>query len=124
MYNITGGLDLTLSEVNRVSEVVTGLSDPSCNIIFGAVVDEAYNGELHVTIIATGFAQTFEEQLFKSPASRSRQQVQGQQGEAVAVGAAVEEAAVGAGAGAGAGQKLPWGRPDRSSRPFLGKSIF
>ena len=35
MYNITGGKDLTLQEVNRVSEVVTSLADPSCNIIFG-----------------------------------------------------------------------------------------
>ena len=36
VYNITGGPDLTLSEVNRVSEVVTSLADPTCNIIFGA----------------------------------------------------------------------------------------
>jgi cell division protein FtsZ len=36
VYNITGGRDLTLAEVNRVSEVVTALADPSCNIIFGA----------------------------------------------------------------------------------------
>ena len=56
MYNITGGKDLTLQEVNRVSEVVTSLADPNCNIIFGAVVDEAYDGEIHVTIIATGAA--------------------------------------------------------------------
>ena len=54
MYNITGGSDLTLQEVNRVSEVVTSLADASCNIIFGAVVDEQYDGEIHVTIIATG----------------------------------------------------------------------
>ena len=36
VYNITGGRDLTRAEVNRVSEVVTALADPSCNIIFGA----------------------------------------------------------------------------------------
>jgi cell division protein FtsZ len=40
VYNITGGTDLTLMDVNRVSEVVTSLADPSANIIFGAVVDE------------------------------------------------------------------------------------
>lgn len=56
VYNITGGTDLTLQEVNAVSEVVTSLADPSANVIFGAVVDEKYNGEIHVTIIATGFA--------------------------------------------------------------------
>ena len=47
-----------MQEVNRVSEVVTSLADPSCNIIFGAVVDPQYNGEIHVTIIATGFSQS------------------------------------------------------------------
>ena len=45
VFNITGGSDLTLQEVNRVSEVVTALADPSCNIIFGAVIDDQYEGE-------------------------------------------------------------------------------
>ncbi|MEW5316217.1 MAG: hypothetical protein WDW38_007599 [Sanguina aurantia] len=45
VYNISGGKDLTLMEVNRVSEVVTSLADPSCNIIFGAVVDDHQNYE-------------------------------------------------------------------------------
>lgn len=40
VYNITGGHDMTLAEVNRVSQVVTELADPSANVIFGAVVDE------------------------------------------------------------------------------------
>jgi len=56
VYNITGGRDLTLQEVNTVSRVVTGLADPSANVIFGAVIDDRFEGEVHVTIIATGFA--------------------------------------------------------------------
>eukprot|EP00241_Pyramimonas_parkeae_P002595 CAMPEP_0114228394 /NCGR_PEP_ID=MMETSP0058-20121206/2317_1 /TAXON_ID=36894 /ORGANISM="Pyramimonas parkeae, CCMP726" /LENGTH=452 /DNA_ID=CAMNT_0001339333 /DNA_START=36 /DNA_END=1398 /DNA_ORIENTATION=- len=56
VYNITGGKDLTLQEVNTVSQVVTSLADPSANVIFGAVIDDAYEGEVHVTIIATGFS--------------------------------------------------------------------
>lgn len=63
VYNITGGSDMTLSEVNTVSEVVTGLADPGANVIFGAVVDNAYEGEIHVTIIATGFAPSYEDSL-------------------------------------------------------------
>lgn len=63
VYNITGGRDLTLQEVNRVSEVVTSLADQTANVIFGAVIDDQYEGEVHVTIIATGFSQTFEENL-------------------------------------------------------------
>uniref|UniRef100_A0A161ZTQ0 Uncharacterized protein n=1 Tax=Daucus carota subsp. sativus TaxID=79200 RepID=A0A161ZTQ0_DAUCS len=67
VYNITGGKDITLQEVNRVSQVVTSLADPSANIIFGAVVDERYNGEIHVTIVATGFAQSFQKTFLTEP---------------------------------------------------------
>ena len=68
VYNITGGKDLTLQEVNRVSEVVTSLADPSANVIFGAVIDDQYEGEVHVTIIATGFNPTFEENILQGKA--------------------------------------------------------
>ncbi|KAK6934519.1 Tubulin/FtsZ, GTPase domain [Dillenia turbinata] len=67
VYNITGGKDITLQEVNRVSQVVTSLADPSANIIFGAVVDDRYNGEIHVTIIATGFSQSFQKTILTDP---------------------------------------------------------
>ncbi|KAG0600479.1 hypothetical protein M758_11G037600 [Ceratodon purpureus] len=71
VYNITGGSDLTLQEVNTVSEIVTGLADPSANIIFGAVVDDKYTGEVHVTIIATGFSHNFQKSLVDPRAARS-----------------------------------------------------
>eukprot|EP00246_Nothoceros_aenigmaticus_P004758 TRINITY_DN16443_c0_g1_i1.p1 TRINITY_DN16443_c0_g1~~TRINITY_DN16443_c0_g1_i1.p1 ORF type:complete len:395 (+),score=84.26 TRINITY_DN16443_c0_g1_i1:128-1186(+) len=70
VYNITGGKDLTLQEVNRVSQVVTSLADPAANIIFGAVVDDRYTGAVNVTIIATGFSQTFQKGLVDGKASR------------------------------------------------------
>ncbi|RZC59786.1 hypothetical protein C5167_007090 [Papaver somniferum] len=73
VYNITGGKDLTLQEVNRVSQIVTSLADPSANIIFGAVIDDRYTGEVHVTIIATGFSQTFQKSLFLDPRSSKRE---------------------------------------------------
>ena len=47
--------------------MVTSLADPSANIIFGAVVDDRYNGEIHVTIIATGFSQSFQKTLLTDP---------------------------------------------------------
>ncbi|KAH7546804.1 hypothetical protein FEM48_Zijuj01G0240000 [Ziziphus jujuba var. spinosa] len=81
VYNITGGKDITLQEVNRVSQVVTSLADPSANIIFGAVVDERYNGEIHVTIIATGFSQSFQKTLLTDPrAAKLIEKVAGDQG--------------------------------------------
>ena len=64
----TGANSQPGAQVNRVSEVVTGLADPSANIIFGAVIDSAYEGEVHVTIIATGFTQSFEENLLSGKA--------------------------------------------------------
>ncbi|KAK7385994.1 hypothetical protein VNO78_32012 [Psophocarpus tetragonolobus] len=85
VYNITGGKDITLQEVNRVSQVVTSLADPSANIIFGAVVDDRYIGEIHVTIIATGFSQSFQKKLLTDPrAAKLLDKVaEGQQSKAV-----------------------------------------
>ncbi|KAL6010271.1 Cell division protein FtsZ 1 [Asimina triloba] len=78
VYNITGGKDITLQEVNRVSQVVTSLADPSANIIFGAVVDDRYTGEIHVTIIATGFSQSFQKTLLTDP--KAAKMAEAQQG--------------------------------------------
>lgn len=56
-------------------QIVTSLADPSANIIFGAVIDDRYTGEIHVTIIATGFSQTFQKTLLMDPKT-SRQEGQ------------------------------------------------
>jgi cell division protein FtsZ len=55
LLNITGGNDLGLFEVNEAAEIVNQASDPSANIIFGAVIDQAMSDEVRVTVIATGF---------------------------------------------------------------------
>ncbi len=55
VINITGGHDLTLVEVNEAAEAVYSVVDPNANIIFGAVIDERLQGELRITVIATGF---------------------------------------------------------------------
>ncbi|KAL8509409.1 hypothetical protein ACS0TY_016568 [Phlomoides rotata] len=55
VWNITGGNDLTLFEVNAAAEVIYDLVDPSANLIFGAVVDPALSGQVSITLIATGF---------------------------------------------------------------------
>ena len=56
VMNITGGRDLTLHEVNSAAESIYDIVDPEANIIFGAVVDEQMQGEIRVTVIATGFS--------------------------------------------------------------------
>jgi len=55
IFNVTGGSDLTLHEVNEAAEVIYNAVDPEANIIFGAVIDEKLQGEVTVTVIATGF---------------------------------------------------------------------
>ncbi|GLT48722.1 hypothetical protein SLA2020_223300 [Shorea laevis] len=55
VWNITGGSDLTLLEVNEAAEVVYDLVDPNANLIFGAVIDESLTGQVSITLIATGF---------------------------------------------------------------------
>ncbi len=56
VLNITGGKDLTLHEVNAAAETIYEIVDPNANIIFGAVIDEKMQGEIRVTVIATGFS--------------------------------------------------------------------
>ncbi|UBF24670.1 cell division protein FtsZ [Kovacikia minuta CCNUW1] len=55
VFNITGGTDLTLHEVNAAAEIIYEVVDPEANIIFGAVIDERMQGEIRITVIATGF---------------------------------------------------------------------
>ncbi|MGG6297313.1 cell division protein FtsZ [Leptolyngbya sp. AN02str] len=56
VFNITGGEDLTLHEVNNAAEIIYEAVDPNANIIFGAVIDNRLQGEVRITVIATGFA--------------------------------------------------------------------
>ncbi|KAG4928426.1 hypothetical protein AAZX31_19G180000 [Glycine max] len=55
VWNITGGSDLTLFEVNVAAEVIYDLVDPTANLIFGAVIDPSLSGQVSITLIATGF---------------------------------------------------------------------
>ena len=55
VINITGGKDMTLEDMTSASEIIYDVVDPEANIIVGAVVDETMEGEIQVTVIATGF---------------------------------------------------------------------
>lgn len=56
LFNITGGNDLSMYEIDEAAKVITEAADPDANIIFGAVINENYTGEMKITVIATGFA--------------------------------------------------------------------
>ncbi len=55
LFNITGGTDLSMFEVDEAARVITETAAPEANIIFGAVIDENYTGQVKCTVIATGF---------------------------------------------------------------------
>ena len=55
LFNVTGGADLALHEVNLAAEIIQRTADPDANIIFGAVVDPNMKDGIRITVIATGF---------------------------------------------------------------------
>ncbi len=55
LFNITGGNDLSMFEVDEAARIITEAAAPEANIIFGAVIDEQYTGQVKITVVATGF---------------------------------------------------------------------
>jgi cell division protein FtsZ len=67
LFNVTGGNDMTLFEVNEAAAIIKETAHPDVNLIFGAVIDPSMDEELRVTVIATGF-----EQPAPTPQARTR----------------------------------------------------
>jgi cell division protein FtsZ len=75
LINITGGSDLTLFEVNEASSIIKEVAHEDAQIIFGSVIDENMQGEIRVTVIATGFGYSKEATTTApliTPAKKSR----------------------------------------------------
>ncbi len=58
LFNVTGGPDMSLFEVNEAAAIIKETAHPDVNLIFGAVIDENMGDEVRITVIATGFEQT------------------------------------------------------------------
>ena len=58
LFNITGGPNLSLFEVNEAAAIIKESAHPECNLIFGAQIDENMGDEVRITVIATGFEQS------------------------------------------------------------------
>lgn len=58
LFNITGGPDMTMTEVEEAAKIISESSDADANIIFGATVDERLIDQMKITVIATGFDET------------------------------------------------------------------
>ena len=59
LFNVIGGLDMSMHEINTVAETITVAADPEANIIFGATINPEIEGEIIVTVVATGFDGTY-----------------------------------------------------------------
>ena len=55
LFNVIGGPDLTMREVDEAAEIIRGLASPDANIIFGTTIDEKMSDQIKITVIATGF---------------------------------------------------------------------
>ena len=71
LINITGGNDLTLGEVHQINEIVHDSVGDDAEIIFGAVNEPAMQGEIRVTVIATGFDRAMQTGTVTEPSSRA-----------------------------------------------------
>ena len=58
LFNIIGGSDLSMAEVNEASKIIAAAADPDANIIFGATIDDTIHDQIRITVIATGFDES------------------------------------------------------------------
>ncbi len=70
LFNITGGNDLTLYDVNEAAEIIRATAHPDVNLIFGAVIDPNMKDEVRITVIATGFERSTATRSHSEVASR------------------------------------------------------
>jgi cell division protein FtsZ len=70
IFAVTGGEDLTPVEVQDAARIVEEIADPDANIIWGMTYDESYQGEVKVTIIATGFSDANQDTMLKAGSMR------------------------------------------------------
>jgi len=59
LFNIIGGNDMTMHEINTAAEAITAAADPDANIIFGATINPDLQGEMIITVVATGFEAAY-----------------------------------------------------------------
>ncbi|MDD2537669.1 MAG: cell division protein FtsZ [Candidatus Absconditabacteria bacterium] len=67
IFAVSGGLDLTPVEVQEAAAIVEDILDPDVNMIWGMSIDESFDDEVKVTIIATGFEEQSKEAVIKHP---------------------------------------------------------
>lgn len=59
LFNVIGGKDMSMHEINAAAETITAAADPNANVIFGATINDELEGEVIVTVVATGFDASY-----------------------------------------------------------------
>jgi cell division protein FtsZ len=71
LFNITGGKNMTMHEIDEAAKTITDAVDPEANIIFGAVLDDVMEDEIQITVVATGFDVAKRTVTTHAPAGRN-----------------------------------------------------
>lgn len=59
LFNVIGGHDMSMHEINTAAQAITSAADPDANIIFGATINPELEGEIIITVVATGFDEAY-----------------------------------------------------------------
>jgi cell division protein FtsZ len=76
LFNVSGGADLSMTEVNEAAQIITETIHPDAKVIFGAVTDESMKkDEIKITVVATGFEENGEDEamVVKQPGQMMNQ---------------------------------------------------
>src|SRR5512138_568586 len=80
LFNVTGGPNMTLFEVNQAAAIIRETSHPDVNMIFGAVIDPNMGDDIRITVIATGFERSsMPRRMMERPVTTSPRQQQQEQ---------------------------------------------
>lgn len=74
LFNVTGGPDMSLFEVNQAASIIKEVAHPDVNLIFGAVIDDQMGDQIQIIVIATGFDHTVPVRQIVRPTAQSRTQ--------------------------------------------------
>lgn len=69
LFNVIGGMSMSMHEINTAAETITAAADPDANIIFGATIDPELEDELIITVVATGFDASYFSNRAAKPAA-------------------------------------------------------
>ena len=69
LFNVIGGMDMTMHEINAAAETITAAADSDANIIFGATINPDLEGEVIITVVATGFDAAYFQNRVAAPAT-------------------------------------------------------